>query len=79
MENGKKYNAKIGHGFSNDKFGEGSVLVKIDAEGLKSITENLEVGGSILLKFNKKTINGTNHFFAEILPPFKGKSYGDLD
>jgi len=92
MEKGKKFNAKIGHGFSNDKFGEGSVLVKVDAEGLKSIVENLQVGGSILLKFNKKTTKGNNHYFAEILPPFKGEQtgtgktttktgggYGDLD
>lgn len=87
-----KFNPKIGHGFGNDAFGKGSVLVKIDAEGLDSIMKNLQVGSSILLKYNKVTTNGNNHYFAEILPPLyptrrstgssakgKGSASSDLD
>lgn len=87
----RKFNPKIGHGFSNDKFGEGSVLVKIEAEGLAAITQNLQVGSTILLKYNKVTTKGNKHYFVEILPPLvddprsagkakaKKTSYSDLD
>lgn len=67
----KAFNPKVGHGFSNDKFGEGSVLVNIDAEGLAAITQNLRVGSTILLKYNKVTTKGNKHYFCEILPPME--------
>ncbi len=68
---GVKFNPKIGNGFSNDKFGEGSIKVDIDAEGLDVAMKNLQVGSAILLKFNKVTSKGNKHYFAEILPPMQ--------
>lgn len=65
-----KFNPKVGNGFGNDKFGEGSILVNIDAEGLDVVMKNLQVGSSILLKYNKVTTKGNKHYFAEILPPY---------
>jgi len=70
----KKYNPKIGHGFGNEKFGENSVLIKIDAEGLAAITQNLQVGSTILVKYNKVASNGNKHYFVEILPPYVGEA-----
>lgn len=70
MSENKKFNPKIGNAFENSAFGEGSVLCHVDAEGLDAIMKNLRVGGSILFKFNKKTMKGNNHYFAEILPPY---------
>lgn len=67
-----KFNPKIGNGFSNDAFGEGSILVNIDAEGLDTVMKNLQVGSSILLKYNRVTSKGNKHYFIEILPPFNG-------
>lgn len=84
----KKFNPKIGNGFSNDAFGEGSILVNVDAEGLDAVMKNLQVGSAILLKYNKVTTKGNKHYFAEILPPWKGaakaggakaKAANDLD
>lgn len=67
-KNGKPFNPSLGHAFSNDKFGKGSVLLRIDAENLKTISENLQVGSTILLRYNKVAANGSNHYFTEILP-----------
>lgn len=67
-----KFNPKIGNGFSNDKFGEGSILINVDAEGLDTVMKNLQVGSAILLKYNKVTTKGNKHYFAEILPPMPG-------
>lgn len=73
-----KLNPKIGSGFGNDAFGEGSIIVNVDAEGLDVVMKNLQVGSSILLKYNKVTTKGNKHYWAEILPPYnrgaKGKS-----
>lgn len=69
QENKTKFNPTIGHGFTNEKFGEGSILVNVDAEGLDAIMKNLQVGSSILLRYNKVTTKGNKHYFAEILPP----------
>lgn len=71
-----KFNPKVGNGFSNDAFGEGSILVNIDAEGLDTIMKNLQVGSSILLKYNKVTSKGNKHYFAEILPPMVPRTAG---
>lgn len=68
-----KYNPKIGNGFENSAFGEGSILVNVDAAGLDAVMKNLQVGSSILLKFNKVTTKGNKHYFAEILPPYEKK------
>jgi hypothetical protein len=65
-----KFNPKVGHGFGNNAFGEGSILVKVEAEGFDNLMKNLQVGGSILLKYNKVTSKGNPHYFAEILPPY---------
>jgi hypothetical protein len=74
-----KFNPKLGNGFENAKFGEGSILVNIDAAGLDAAMKNLQVGSSILLKYNKVTTKGNKHYFAEILPPWKGSSSNNLD
>lgn len=68
-KDGTKFNPRVGHGFENKKFGEGSILVNIDAEGLKALTENAQIGASILLKYNRVTTQGNKHYFCEILPP----------
>ena len=74
-KNGKAFNPSVGHGFTNDKFGKDSILVNITAEGLKVLTENAQIGASILLKYNKVTTQGNKHYFCEILPPMdKNKS-----
>lgn len=67
---GTKFNPSVGHGFTNDKFGKDAILVKIDVEGLKAVSENLQVGSTLLLKFNKVTSQGNKHYFCEILPPY---------
>ncbi len=71
-EEKKRYNPSIGGGFTNAKFGEDSILVNIDAAGLDTIMKNVQVGGAILLRYNKVTSKGNKHYFAEILPPFEG-------
>lgn len=69
METGaKKFNPSMGHAFSNDAFGEGSVKLELTADNIKTFSENAQVGGSVLFRFNKVTTNGNNHYFAEILP-----------
>jgi hypothetical protein len=75
---GRKFNPTVGHGFENDKFGKGAIIVKIDAEGLKVLTENVQIGSSLLLKFNKTTTYGNKHYFCEVLPPYTGKVGGKL-
>lgn len=69
-----KFNPKVGSGFSNDAFGEGSILVSLDTEGIKSFVENAQVGGAILLKYNKVTTKGNKHYFVELLPPYEKKT-----
>lgn len=69
-ENKKKYNPTIGGAFTHDSFGEGSIKIDITADGLAAITQNLQVGGAILLKYNKVTAKGNKHYFTEILPPY---------
>lgn len=76
----KAFNPKFGNGFTNEKFGEGSILVRIDADALDSLMKNVQVGSSLLLRKNKVTSKGNTHYFTEILPPYtpkKGNS--DLD
>lgn len=79
---------KIGNGFVNEKFGPESILVNVNADGYDAIMKNLQVGSSILLKYNKVTEKGNKHYFCEILPPWKGATSkiptgkttgGDLD
>lgn len=76
---------KVGNGFGNDAFGEGSILVNIDAAGLDALMKNVQVGSSILLKYNRVTSKGNKHYFCEVLPPYKGNASkkvtptGDLD
>lgn len=70
-KNGKPFNPSVGHGFGDDRFGKDSVLVRIDADGLKAVTENLQIGSTILLRYNKVTTQGNKHYFVEILPPRK--------
>lgn len=65
----KKFNPSLGHAFSNNKFGDGSVLLRITAENLDTIMKNLQVGSTILFKYNKVTTKGDKHYFSEILPP----------
>lgn len=71
-----KFNPKIGNGFVNEKFGPESILVNIDAAGLDAVMKNLQVGSSILLKYNKVTAKGNKHYFAEILPPMAPRVQG---
>lgn len=73
---GTKFNPKIGNGFENAAFGEGSILVHIEAEGLDTVMKNLQVGSAILLKYNKVTAKGNKHYFAEILPPMAPRATG---
>lgn len=64
-----KFNPKWGSGFGNDAFGTGSILVQVDAEAFDSIMKNLQVGGALLLRYNKVTAKGNPHYYTEILPP----------
>ncbi len=66
---GVKFNPSLGGAFGNTAFGEGSVLLNITAENLDTLMKNLQVGSSILFRYNKVTTKGNAHFFAEILPP----------
>ena len=65
---GNGFNPKIGNGFSNDKFGEGSILVQLTTEGINSFVDNARDGSAILIKFNKVTSKGNKHYFVELLP-----------
>lgn len=67
-----KFNPSAGGAFGNDSFGEGSVMLRIEPENFKVIMENLQVGSSILFRFNKVTQKGNKHYFVEILPPMSG-------
>lgn len=68
-KDGKRFNPSLGGAFSNDAFGEGSVLLNITAENLDTLVKNVQVGSAILLKYNKVTQKGNKHYFVEILPP----------
>ena len=81
-----KFNPSLGGAFSNDKFGEGSVLLRITEENLDTLMKNVRVGSSILFRFNKVTSKGNKHYFADILPPWEpeerevsGKPASELD
>lgn len=70
-EKTKKYNPTAGSAFGHDAFGKGAIKLDITQEGFDAIMKNLQVGGSILLKYNTVTKRGNTHYFTEILPPFK--------
>jgi hypothetical protein len=72
--NGKKWNPKFGSGFTNDAFGEGAILVQIDAEAFDSLMKNVQVGSALLLRKNKVTTKGNTHYWTEILPPMPAKA-----
>lgn len=67
---GTKYNPNVGQGFTNDKFGKGSIKIDLDAEGIAEFVANAKVGSALLIKFNKVTAVGNSHYFCELLPPF---------
>lgn len=69
-EKKSKFNVKVGNGFSNDAFGEGSIKVDLTAEGIKAFVENAQVGGAILVKYNRETVKGNKHYFIELLEPY---------
>lgn len=71
---GTKFNPTVGQGFSNDKFGKGSIKIDLDADGIKAFVENAQVGGSLLIKFHKDTSSGNKFYFAELLPPWTGNN-----
>jgi hypothetical protein len=69
----KKFNPSLGGAFSNDAFGEGSVLLNITPENFDTLMKSVQVGSAILLKYNKVTTKGNKHYFAEVLPPMDRK------
>ncbi len=71
----KKFNPSAGAAFGADKFGEGAIKLDITAEGLDALMKNLQVGGAIVLKFNKITSKGNPHYFTEILPPYNKAAF----
>lgn len=71
-EKKNKFNPKLGSAFQNDKFGEGSIILTLDADGLKELTQNARVGAAILFRYNKVSTQGNKHYFGEILPPYDG-------
>jgi len=71
MENGKKFNPNFGHGYADDKFGQGAIKIKITQEGLDALMKSLQVDGSLVIRPNKVTKYGAMHYFTEILPPMK--------
>lgn len=86
---GKNFNPSLGGAFTNDAFGEGSVLLNLTPENFDILMKNVQVGSAILLKYNKVTSKGNKHYWAEILPPMdrtvrsktgpKAIPTGDLD
>ncbi len=84
-KNGKPFNPTLGGAFTNDAFGEGSLKFDITAENFDTLMKNVQIGSSILFKFNKVTSKGNKHYFTELLPPFiratppVAKSEGGLD
>lgn len=74
VETKKPFNPNLGSSFSNDAFGEGSILINITAENFDVLMKNVQVGSSILLKKNKVTSKGNTHYFTEILPPYQKKT-----
>ena len=69
----KKFNPSLGGAFSNDAFGEGSVLLNITPENFDTLMKSVQVGSAILLKYNKVTTKGNKHYFVEVLPPMDRK------
>lgn len=69
-----KLNPTITAAFRNDKFGVGNYLSKpIDADALKTIMNNVQLGSRILLKSRERIDDDNNpqtYFFLEVLPPY---------
>ena len=68
----KKFNPNLGGAFTHDAFtnnGKPGIKLDITEENFDIIMKNLKVGSAILLKFNKQTTKGNDHYFTEILPP----------
>ncbi len=74
-EKKKPFNPSFGDGYSNDSFGEGSILIKLSPENLDSLMKNTQAGSSLLVRFNKETKYGNKHYFCDILPPLDKKNY----
>jgi hypothetical protein len=72
MATDKKFNPNFGTAFSDDRFGDGAVTITLTAEGLKALTDNIQVGAKLVFKKNKVTKYGNMCYFTEILPPFEG-------
>lgn len=93
MEEKKKYNPGFGMAFgANPKIApEGSVSIKLDEAGIKTLVANLQVGSTLVFKLKpNKTSTGNAQYFTEIMPPYKGpkdngmvpskgKKYSELD
>ena len=74
MNKEKKFNPNFGQGFTDERFGEGAIKVKVTEENFDSIMKNVQVGSTLLLKPNKVTSYGNTHYFTEIVPPYKGET-----
>ena len=81
-----KKNPSFGQGFSDERFGEGSIKITITEENLDSLVKNVQVGSTLLVRFNRETKFGNKHYFCDILPPYNGEkkstrkaTSGDLD
>lgn len=68
------FNPNLGGAFENNAFGKDSILLNITTENYDVIMKNLQVGSSILFRFNKVTTKGNKHYFTEILPPYQKKT-----
>lgn len=74
---GTKFNPSLGGAFANDAFtknGEAGILLNVTAENFDTLMKNVQIGSSILFRFNKVTTKGNKHYFAEILPPMTPKT-----
>lgn len=65
-----KLNPTIAPAYRNDKWGYGSIISKeVNAEGIANL-QKLQLGGKLLVKLaKKKTVNGHDQFFIEVIPP----------
>lgn len=71
------FNPGLGGAFSNNSFaknGEDGILLNVTAENINTLMQNVQIGSSILFRFNKVTTKGNKHYFAEILPPMTPKT-----
>ncbi len=72
MEAKKPYNPSLGGAFTNDKFaknGKDGIKIDITSENYDVLMKNLQIGSAILLRYNKVTQKGNDHYFVEMLPP----------